>query len=286
MVTFHAGEKATDELGAALLADIATRRVPEDALGIWWLGQATFVIRGAGNTIYFDPFLVPNSKRIVPPPFRPEQVTNASIVLCTHDHGDHIDDGSLPKLAEASPNAPILVPGVARERVIGLGIDASRVVVPPIDTPVSYGDVTVTAIPAAHENLDYSSEAGYPYLGYIIELNGVTLYHSGDCCIYAGQAERLKAKRPDVALLPINGHDWKRVHEGCDGNMTFREAVDLAAEIGVDLAIAMHFGMFENNTEPPGSFVNHAHWYYPELRTKVMARYEGFVYLKPTHVPA
>jgi len=268
------------KVGEALLADIQTRRVPERAVGIWWLGQASFVVRGAGVTVYLDPYLTPSPRRLVPPPLAPDQVANADLVLCTHDHADHIDPGALPGIAQASPGARILVPGVARDRVVGLGVPAERVVVPPVDEPVAYGPLSVTAIPAAHEELDYTPEAGYPYLGYVLQLNGVTLYHSGDCTMYEGLTERLLAHRPDVALLPINGHDWKRLRRQTIGNMTYREAVDLAADVGIDLVIPMHYGMFRGNTEPPGHFVDYVHEFYPEQKVHVMARYEGFVYLK------
>jgi L-ascorbate metabolism protein UlaG (beta-lactamase superfamily) len=269
-----------NRIGETLLADVQRRRIPEKALGLWWLGQASFIVRGADVTVYVDPYLNPSPRRIVPPPFRPEHVTNADVVLCTHDHGDHIDPTALPGIAGASPRATIVVPGVARDKVIGMGVAADRVVVPPVDARITYGKLTVTAIPAAHEELDYSPERGYPYLGYILELNGVRLYHAGDCTMYDGLSERLKVHRPDVVLLPINGHDWKRTRQGIIGNMTYREAADLAAEVGADLAIPMHYGMFAHNTEPPGHFVNYMLDWYPTQKIKVMARYEGFVYLK------
>jgi L-ascorbate metabolism protein UlaG (beta-lactamase superfamily) len=268
-------------VGAAFIADIQSRRVPEAALGIWWLGQASFVIRGGGTTVYLDPYLAPGQHRIVPPAVEPAQVNNADLVLCTHDHGDHVDPIALAGIAKASPRARFLVPGVAEERLLALGIAPERIVVPPIDEPMSFGDLVVTAIPAAHEELDYSPQRGHPYLGYVLKLNGVVAYHSGDCTMYEGLTERLKSHRPDVALLPINGHDWKRTHEGIIGNMTYREAADLAVATGVDLCIPMHYGMFANNTEPPGNFVDYVHQHYPEQHVKVMARYEGFVYLKP-----
>ena len=267
-------------IGQRLLADIQHRWIPENALGIWWLGQASFIVRGGGITIYVDPYLNPSPKRIVPPPLRPEQVTNADLVVCTHDHNDHIDPTALPGIAAASPHAKIMVPGVARDKLVGLGIPAQRIVVPSVDEPISFGPLTVTAIPAAHEDLDYSPDCGYPYVGYVLKLNGVTLYHAGDCTMYEGLIERLKVHRPEVVLLPINGHDWKRTHKGIIGNMTYREAADLAAEVGADLAIPMHYGMFPHNTEPPGHFVDYILDCYPTQKIKVMARYEGFVYLK------
>ena len=268
------------KMGETLLTDLRRRRIPEDALGLWWLGQSSFIVKGAGVTVYLDPYLNPTPRRIVPPPLRPEQATNADVILCTHDHSDHIDPTALPGIAAASPQAKILVPAAARDKVVGWGIAASRVVVPPIDTPGTYGAATVIAIPAAHEEMDYSPERGYPYLGYVVRLNGIALYHAGDCTMYEGLTERLKIHRPDVVLLPINGRDWKRTHQDIIGNMTYREAADLAFEVGADLAIPMHYGMFAHNTEPPGHFVDDILERYPTQKIKVMARYEGFVYLK------
>jgi L-ascorbate 6-phosphate lactonase len=270
----------TTSIGEQLLRDVQARWIPEGGLGLWWLGQSSFIVRGAGRTVYIDPYLNPSPRRIVPPPLRPDQVTSADLILCTHDHSDHIDPTALPGIAAASPHATIVAPAVAREKLIGWGIPAPRVVAPRVDEPLTVDGLSVTAIPAAHEELDYSPEHGYPYLGYLLALNGVTLYHAGDCTMYDGLVERLRAHRPDVALLPINGHDWKRTHENIIGNMGYREAADLAVAAGADLAIPMHYGMFRHNTEPPGHFVDYVLEHYPTQKIKVMARYEGFVYLK------
>lgn len=266
--------------GGELIIDINQRRVPERALGLWWLGQASFAVRGGETVAYIDPFLSARSSRMVPPPLSPDQVDNAGLVLCTHDHDDHLDPDTLAGIAAASPGAVFVVPEACRSAVIAAGVHGDRVVAARVDQPVEFGEIVVTAIPAAHEELDFSPEPGYPYLGYVLQVNGVTLYHSGDCTIYQGLAERLAQHKPDLALLPINGHDWKRLHEGIIGNMSFREAADLAAEVGVDTVIPIHYGMFKNNTEPPGYFVNYIHEYYPTQKIHVMARYEGFVYLK------
>jgi L-ascorbate metabolism protein UlaG (beta-lactamase superfamily) len=54
-------------VGERLLTDAQGRRIPDDALGRWWLGQASFIVRGAGITVYVDPYLNPTQRRIVPP---------------------------------------------------------------------------------------------------------------------------------------------------------------------------------------------------------------------------
>lgn len=265
----------------SIVAQIEQRSVPPRALGIWWLGQASFVIKGSGTIIYIDPYLAPDPHRLVPPPFSPDEAPAGDLVLCTHDHSDHVDHVTLPALARSSPRAKIVIPYPAREQLIAEGIDAERLIVPVVDEPMRFGEILVTAIPAAHESLDYSPERGYPYLGYIVEINGVKLYHSGDCTIYEGLLERLREHKPDVAFLPINGADWKRRNNDIVGNMSYRDAADLADAAGIDLTIPMHYGMFRTNTVPPGYFVNYVHDYYPALKTHVMARYEGLIYVKP-----
>ena len=64
------------------------------------------------------------------------------------------------------------------------------------------------------------------YLGFVIEAEGLRLYHSGDSLAYDGLAEQLGSEPFDVLFLPINGRDPAR---GVPGNMTAAEAVDLAA---------------------------------------------------------
>lgn len=273
--------KETVRRGRELVAEIDARKVPGNSLAIWWLGQASFVVKGAGLTIYVDAFLSLNPDRLVPPAMAPDEVTNADVVLCSHDHDDHLDTGALPGIVQSSPRARVFVPGVARQKVIDLGVEPERVIVPPTDEPLQLGPLTLIAIPAAHEELSYTSEHGHEFLGFIVKLNGVTLYHSGDSVVYDGLIERLLTHEVDVALLPINGRDYFRLRSGCIGNMNYREAADLAAVARVDTVIPMHYDMFALNTEPPGNFVNYIRTVYPAQKHHVMARSEGFLYVRP-----
>lgn len=270
----------SEGMGRMILQEIQGWHIPAGSVAIWWLGQASFVLKSAGTTIYVDPYLKPNPNRLVPPPFRAEEVRDADLILCTHDHADHICSDTLSAIACSSPQAMIVVPGIAQAKTVELGFSEGQVVVPTVYEPRQFSSATVTAVPAAHEELDFSQETGYPYLGYIIQWNRVTLYHSGDCRIYEGLVERLRSYKVDLAFLPINGHDWKRQREGIAGNMSYREAGDLAVAAGIGVVVPMHYGMFSYNTIPPGYFVDYIHEYCPEQRIHVMARHEGFVFLK------
>ena len=172
-------------------------RVGERALAFWGLGQVGVAIKGPGGVLYVDPYLTDSDgeggslERTFPPPLRPEEVTNADAVLLTHDHIDHTDPGTVLPLSEASPRARFIAPSSSRDTLVGAGLDAGRVVVPEVGRPLEVAGATVTAVPSAHTDLEYDPERGYAYLGYVIECNGVTVYHAGDTVVYHGRIERL-----------------------------------------------------------------------------------------------
>jgi L-ascorbate metabolism protein UlaG (beta-lactamase superfamily) len=229
------------------------------------MGQHSFVVKLGETVIYFDPYLAPSAARQTPPLFRPEEVTNADLILCSHDHGDHIDPVALPVIAIASPRAPILTPRTATERIRELGIAADQHV--PISSPETYdfSGGTVTAIKAKHEFFEEDPKLGFPYLGFIVEANGVTVYHAGDTVVYDGMLLTLQAWRIDVAFLPINGRDAERYRRHVIGNMTFQEAVDLAGELEVGLAVPTHYDMFPGNMEDPRKFADYLTAKFPRV---------------------
>ncbi len=230
------------------------------------LGQHSFIVKLGTVVIYLDPFLTRLPGRLVPPLFRPEDATNAAIVTGSHDHGDHIDRPAWPAIAAAAPEAVFVVPEAVRPTIAEVpskrlrGLNAGE--------SFSHAGVTITAVPAAHEFLDRDEKTGlYPYLGYIIQGNGVTIYHSGDTCLYEGMASLLRQWTIDVAILPINGRDAARLRRNCIGNMTYQEAADLAGAIKPRVTIPAHFDMFRGNTADPREFLAYMAVKYPNLKT-------------------
>jgi L-ascorbate metabolism protein UlaG (beta-lactamase superfamily) len=127
------------------------------------------------------------------------------------------------------------------------------------------GEITVTAIPAAHEFLQRDAATGlHPCLGYILEGNGFRLYHAGDCCLYEGLHALLRSQPCDLFLLPINGRDARRFAAGCMGNMTFQEAADLAGELHPGSVIPTHYDMFARNAARVEDFTDYLHSKYPQ----------------------
>lgn len=267
--------------GQALRERIAARAIPAGAVGVWWLGQASLVLKLAGRTLYVDPYLAPSAQRLVPPAFAPGAVTDADLVLLTHDHGDHIDPAALPGIALASPGARFVTPRPTVERVAELIGDDARIVAATAGTPLDLDGLTLTPIAAKHEAFDEDPARGFPYLGYVIQADGLTLYNAGDTIPYPGLVETLRPFAIDLAFLPINGRDFFRTSTNIMGNCDYREAAELAALLDVDTVVPVHYGMFAGNTVPPGHFVSYLAERAPGINAHIMGRYGAFVYQRP-----
>lgn len=252
--------------GSALLQEIDTLSLAPGACAFWWLGQLGYVLKIRDTIFYLDPFLAPSPRRNVPPLLDPSEITHANWVLGSHDHGDHIDPYAFPRIAKASPQARFVCSRAARRKLLQLEIPEERIVALDEGTVLEEGDLRITPIPAAHEFLDYDPELGYPYLGFVIEMDGVAVYHAGDTVRYEGMVPRLKRWTLDVAFLPINGRDAERLARNCIGNMVYQEAVDLAGELEPRLTVPGHYEMFSNNSENPALFADYMRIKYPHLR--------------------
>jgi L-ascorbate 6-phosphate lactonase len=235
-------------------------------MALWWLGQLGYAVKLGEVVIYLDPYLSENSRRLVPSLLKPEEIKNADFIFGSHDHSDHIDRGVWHQLSLSSPEAKFVVPkllirGLSKD----LNISENRFIGVDDGMSVVEKGLKITGIAAAHEFLDQDPDTGcYPYLGYVIEGNGCSLYHSGDSCIYEGMYGRLRRyDELDAMFVPINGRDAERYRRNCIGNMTYQEAVDLAGTMKPRLVVPGHYEMFSENSEDPSKFAEYIEAKYP-----------------------
>jgi L-ascorbate metabolism protein UlaG (beta-lactamase superfamily) len=255
---------------------MAAANPPAGSLAFWWMGQASYAMKGSA-VLYIDPYLTPSPGRQTPPLLRYDEVTNADLILCTHDHLDHIDPDTLPPISQASPEAILIVPKPHVERIAALGIARERIVGLTHGETYEAKGAKITAVKAKHEFFDEDPVLGFPFLGYVVETNGFRFYHSGDTIPYEGWIPYLQAAKPDALFLPINGRDAGRYLSGCIGNCTFQESVDCAGEVKPKWAIPMHWDMFKGNQEDPQKFVDYLQAKYPGILTWVGAAGERVV---------
>ena len=225
----------------SLMQRIASKRVDVSHVSCWWLGGSGFIFKTpAGTVICLDPYLsncvedLFGMKRAFPTPIVPEEL-RADAIISTHWHEDHLDPGSIPIIARNNPDTRFIMPPSAMARAMSWGLRRSQIVSFTPAEPVVLKDVTMEATPARHE----AGVAGWEVpdaVGILLQIGKLKIYHSGDT-EYDVRLRRLKSRRPDVAMLCING---------VSGNMDAYEAALLAWQLGAAEVIPMHHLLWAN----------------------------------------
>ncbi|MDO9491790.1 MBL fold metallo-hydrolase [Acetobacterium sp.] len=131
----------------------------------------------------------------------------ADIVLITHEHPDHNN----LSLLHQKESCVVLRPG----NILINGVYETR----------SIHDIAIQAVPAYNSGHDKNK-----CVGYVIELDGINIYASGDTSTTDYMKDILSKESLDYALLPIDGFY----------NMDPKEASDCAAVIGAVHTIPIH----------------------------------------------
>lgn len=247
--------------GRLLLAEIRSTRPAPGRLAVWWLGQSGFLIKSCRGVLLIDPYLSDSLTRkyagtgrehvrMTAIPVGGRDLDMVDLTLASHKHSDHLDPATVPEVQEAS-GCVIALPAPWVEHAVALGCRAERIVGLTAGASLTVAGFHVRAIPAAHEGLDTDGRGRHLCLGFVIEAEGLRLYHSGDSLAYPGLADWLGAGPFDVLFLPINGREPAR---GVPGNMSAAEAVDLAAAVHPRYLVPHHYDMFTFNTIPMSEF--------------------------------
>lgn len=153
---------------------------------IIWLGHSAVIIKGS-KTVIIDPFLTGNPAAAT----TPEKITEADVVIVTHDHGDHKGDSfeickktgaTLVSVHEVAVQAE--AEGIAAE---GMNIGGT----------IDINGLKVHMVQALH-----SSETGDP-TGVVVEMDGKMIYHAGDTGLTYDMKLIAEFFHPDLSLLPI-----------------------------------------------------------------------------------
>ncbi len=250
--------------GLNLQKEILDTAVAPGSILIWWLGQSGFVLKSRSGLLVVDPYLSDHLTRkyegtnkphirMTACPISPKLLGEAGVdlILSSHKHSDHLDPGTLPELMAASKNAVLLCPEALVEHALSLGLPADRVT--GIDAGRSFerAGFHIRAIPSAHEGIDTDASGRHLYLGFIIEVDGLRLYHSGDSMRFDALKAWLGPQPFDVFFLPINGRDPAR---GVAGNMSITDAIALASECRPRFLVPHHYDMFTFNTARVSDF--------------------------------
>mgnify|MGYP001217573767 CR=1 FL=1 len=178
-----------------------------------WLGHSCVLLSGT-QKVLIDPYLPEGSVAS----------TSPDIVAVTHGHYDHLGEAvTLGKTVVAISEIAhyLQAQGVPAE---GMNLGGT----------ITVNGVSFTMTPAVHSAGIDSAAGNLPggaAAGYVIRMDGVSVYHAGDTALFSDMKLIGELYHPDVALLPIDGRY----------TMGVSEAMMAANFVGAKIVIPIHY---------------------------------------------
>ena len=187
-------------------------------ISIEFLGHSGFLISSESKKIAIDPYNISDN------------VPKVDLILITHSHYDHCSIKDINKIKKSGTT--VVIPADAQSKITRVE-DVNMQIIEPGDE-LTFGNTKVEAIPAYNVKKEFHPKRE-GWMGFIIKLKEVIVYHSGDSDKIPEMRNLTgygKHGNEFIALLPVSG---KYV-------MDAEEAADVASMISPDLAIPMHYG--------------------------------------------
>ena len=164
--------------------------------------------------------------------------TTLDVAMVTHLHKDHFDADALKR--RLGRNGRVVAPSGAADDVAKAGLPVVAVA---NGERVAIGRFHFTALPAV-------DGFGWPQSSWLVEAEGVRIFHGGDTLFHGFWWDIAKIAGPvDIAFLPING---ARIAipgmeaTGLPGVMTAEQAVAAGRLLKAQLVIPIHYQEFNS----------------------------------------
>lgn len=205
---------------------------------ITWLGQAGLLFEKDGVKVMIDPYLSdscgklnPKSKRRIPTDEKMLQI-KPDIIICTHNHLDHLDPDTLKYYLTEDSNITVLCSENGFPELRRFGGGNNYILLRP-GTEWTENGLKFCAVRAEHSEPTA--------IGVIIDDGDKKYYVTGDTLYNKNIFDELP-KDIFAVFLPINGKG---------NNMNMADAARFAKETGAKRAIPLHWGLFDS-LDPAG----------------------------------
>lgn len=227
---------------------------------VTWIGHSTTLLQTAGLNVLTDPhfgeraspvsFLGP--KRRIPPALSIDELPPIDVVLISHDHYDHLDEGSVRELV--AKRDPLFVVPLGIETVLrAWGVKKVRALdwwgATHVTSPTGI-DVEIDIVPAHHwgaRGLFDRNERLWG--GFVIKAPEFAAFFAGD----TGYSDDFKAIGDkfgpfDLAILPVGAYEprWFMKPQHVDP----AEAVQMHLDLKAKRSLGVHWGTFDLTSEP------------------------------------
>jgi L-ascorbate metabolism protein UlaG (beta-lactamase superfamily) len=193
-------------------------------MDVRFLGHACFELSEGDTRVLIDPFLTGNPKAAIA-----AEDAQATTILLTHGHADHI--GDTVAIAKRAGAPVVAIVELANE----IGQEGVDVFDPNLGGSVRFDWGWVKLVPAWHTSTTPKGTVNTP-AGLLVNIGDSIVYHLGDTCLFS-DLQLVGRRTPiDVALMCIGGHY----------TMDRTDAVEAAALVGAKTVVPCHY-----NTFPP-----------------------------------
>jgi len=236
----------------------ANLKIGPGSVGIHWFEQNAYALKDAAGTITLvDPYFPhqrPPERFLRPTPPVVEADLPIQNVLLTHDHGDHTNPETIARIHATWPEAIYVGPRDAIATVVDkTPVDAAHTRVIAAGDTRTVGPLTVHAFYSKIPEGDPA--AGIPpanavHLGYVVEIEGLRLYFTGDLINNFAEHDELiapiAALKPDVGFL---------VTHPTEGEFPFFDgSYKMACKLGLQAAVPSHYECFAKRTYNPAGW--------------------------------
>lgn len=163
-----------------------------------YYGHSSVGLETSKGTILFDPFISPNpaASHIDVGELKPDYI------LISHAHEDHVAD---VVTIQQQSNAKVLAIVETAAWVERQGISRDHIVEFNFGGTVQTGFGSVKMVFALHTNFTPDGQYGGVAAGYVLKVDGKTIYFAGDTALTM-EMKILEKMEIDYAFLPIGGH--------------------------------------------------------------------------------
>lgn len=233
----------------------AELKVLEGKVGIHWFEQNAYAFKDSRGTIVLvDPYFPhdrPPERFIRPEPPVRESDLPTDYVLVTHEHGDHTHPGTIARIHAAWPEARFVGPEESIARILReTDVDAGHTETIGAGESISLGAMRVHALTSKPPGGDPGADIPPPdvtHLGYVVEMEGMRLYVTGDMTNTFGEHDEwiapVAALEPDIGFLTTHPTEGEFPY--------FEGSVRLAQKLGLKTAVPSHYACFVKRTYDP-----------------------------------
>lgn len=235
---------------------------------VTWIGHATLLAQLGGINVLTDPIFSERAsplpfigpRRAQPPGLALQQLPRVDAVVISHNHYDHLDEGSVVALQQQPGGPPLfIVPLGNRAWIEAKG--ATRVVDLDWWQSQQVGEVEIVLTPVQHwSGRGLGDRMRTLWGGYALFARDFHLFHAGDTGYskdFRDIRERFAARQGeqgfDLALLPVGAYEprWFMSTQ----HINPAEAVMIHRDLRAKRSMGMHWGTFaltdESLDEPP-----------------------------------